>query len=178
MRLLLAVLAVLIALFLLFTLPALAQVYQYTDAQGRNTYSTAPPAGLQSQSVHLPATNASRSFSGTKAALLPQATPLHLAPPPTYDIFYLTNLQSGERLRANNGSFSVTVRIHPPLLEGHYLGLILDNEPYGALSKRQTLPLTHLDRGEHQLAVQVLENDRVVQQSPIVTFTLLRAHAP
>jgi hypothetical protein len=33
-----------------------------------------------------------------------------------------------------------------------------------------------IERGEHSLAVQVLEGPRAIQQSPTITFTVQRVH--
>jgi hypothetical protein len=38
------------------------------------------------------------------------------------------------------------------------------------------LQLVNIDRGQHRLAVQVIDGDTVIQQSPTVTFTLQRMH--
>jgi hypothetical protein len=36
----------------------------------------------------------------------------------------------------------------------------------------------NIDRGEHSLAVQVIDGQNIVQQSPTVTFTVQRVHQP
>ncbi|WP_178088007.1 MULTISPECIES: DUF4124 domain-containing protein [unclassified Pseudomonas] len=79
-------------------------------------------------------------------------------------------------LRANNGSFSVQVDLHPPLKPSHRLRLLLDGEPHGAPGRGPQLHLSNLDRGLHRLAVQVLEGEQVLQQSAEISFFLLRAH--
>ncbi|ROL81203.1 hypothetical protein BLX41_05600 [Pseudomonas protegens] len=79
-------------------------------------------------------------------------------------------------LRANNGSFNVQVSLAPDLQPQHRLRLLLDDQPYGSPSRGPELPLVNIDRGQHRLAVQILDGARVLQQSPSVTFSLLRAH--
>ncbi|MBS7557311.1 MULTISPECIES: hypothetical protein [unclassified Pseudomonas] len=79
-------------------------------------------------------------------------------------------------LRANNGSFTVQVALVPDLQPQHRLRLLLDDQAYGTPSRGPELPLVNIDRGQHRLAVQVLDGERVLQQSAPITFTLLRAH--
>ncbi len=79
-------------------------------------------------------------------------------------------------LRANNGSFTVQVALVPDLQPQHRLRLLLDDQAYGPPSRGLELPLVNIDRGQHRLAVQVLDGAKVLQQSPSITFTLLRAH--
>jgi hypothetical protein len=40
------------------------------------------------------------------------------------------------------------------------------------------LQLVNIDRGEHSLAVQVINGESVLQQSPTVTLTVQRVHKP
>ena len=68
--------------------------------------------------------------------------------------------------------------IDPRLRMDHRLRRLLDDQPYGQPSNVPRLQVVNLDRGDHSLAVQVLYNDKVVQQSPTVTFTLQRFHLP
>ena len=83
-----------------------------------------------------------------------------------------------EDLRANNGTFTVTVLIKPRLQGPHLLRLLLDGQPYGQPGNVPILQLVNIDRGEHRLAVQVIDGENVVQQSPAVTFTVQRVHKP
>ena len=81
-------------------------------------------------------------------------------------------------MRANNGSFSVQVELQPSLRPGHRLRLLLDGQPYGQAGQGPELQLVNIDRGQHRLAVQVLAGDKVLQQTPAISFTLLRARRP
>lgn len=93
-----------------------------------------------------------------------------------YQRLQLNGVQEQGALRANNGSFSVRVDLHPPLQPPHRLRLLLDGEPHGAPGRGPQLHLSNLDRGLHRLAVQVLEGEQILQQSPEISFFLLRAH--
>ncbi|MDX5371669.1 MAG: DUF4124 domain-containing protein [Pseudomonadaceae bacterium] len=164
----------LLTLCLLCTLalPAAAQIYKYTDANGNTVFTNQPPEGQAAESVELPPTNTVQS----------QAPTTHEQPPeqqdnqPPYRTLELTGIPSDEALRANNGTFSVGVRIEPRLNPGHSLRLLLDGQPYGQRSNVPRLQLVNIDRGEHSLAVEVLSGERQVQQSASVTFTVQRVN--
>ena len=44
-------------MLLLIALPAAAQIYKYTDADGNTAYSNQPPDGVKAQPVELPPLN-------------------------------------------------------------------------------------------------------------------------
>jgi hypothetical protein len=165
-------------LLLIICLPATAQIYRYTDAQGNPAYSDQPPSNSRSQAIAPTTSNA-----------IPGPTRLSLQPPPPgakprtvvaqpYQVLQLSGLPRDGALRANNGSFSVQVLLQPNLQEPHRLRLLLDDQPYGQPGTALELRLENIDRGEHRLAVQVLNGEHVVQQSPSTTFHLLRVHRP
>lgn len=164
-------------ILLLIVLPATAQIYKYTDANGATAYSNQPPDGVGAQPVDLPPLNSVERQPAGEAA--PAAEAAHNEPPhKTYEVLELTGLPSSEALRANNGTFTINVLIKPRLQDPHLLRLLLDGQPYGQSGNVPTLQLMNIDRGEHRLAVQVIDDENVVQQSPTVTFTVQRVHKP
>jgi len=162
---------------LLFAVPAVAQIYKYTDANGNTAFSNQPPDGTKAQAVDLPPLNR----VGTTA---PPPTP----PSPSqnsgqaqsasasYQTLQLTDLPNDEALRANNGSFLVGVMIQPRLQPGHQLQLLVDGRPYGSPTNVPRVQVTELDRGEHSLSVQVLQGTQVIQQSQTINLTVQRVH--
>lgn len=165
----------LICLLWLLSLPAMAQIYKYTDADGNTAYSNEPPNGKASQAVELPPLNS----IGSQQRAQPQARQPALegsVPAAAYDVLQLSDLPTDEALRANNGTFTVSVQIQPRLEPQHRLQLLLDGQPYGQPSNVPRLQLVYIDRGEHSLAVQVLANGQAIQTSPTVTFTVQRVH--
>jgi len=162
-------------MLLLIALPAAAQIYKYTDAAGNTAYSNQPPDGVQAQPVELPPLNSvAPSPPTTPSTEANSREQSHNA----YEVLELTGLPTEEALRANNGTFTVNVLIKPRLQGPHLFRLLLDNQPYGQPSNVPILQLVNIDRGEHSLAVQVINGENVVQQSPTVTFTVQRVHKP
>ncbi|PJI46644.1 MAG: DUF4124 domain-containing protein [Pseudomonas sp.] len=168
---------ILTALLLAAALPASAQIYKYTDANGKTVFTNQPPTHVDAKPVELPPTNTvgpqapvtSPADSGSEN----QATR-------AYAILALSNLPDDEALRENNGTFSVNVVVQPALAPEHQLQLVLDGQPYGAPTSSTSIGLQNIDRGDHTLAVQVLQGSRVIQASTPVGFTLQRisTHSP
>ncbi|WP_150771929.1 DUF4124 domain-containing protein [Pseudomonas fluorescens] len=162
-------------ILLLIALPAAAQIYKYTDADGNTAYSNQPPDGVRAQPVELPPLNSVETQLPGKPA---PATEDHEQSRSAYEVLELTGLPTREALRANNGTFTVNVLIKPRLQGPHLLRLLLDEQPYGQPGNVPILQLVNIDRGLHSLAVQVIDGDTVIQQSPTVTFTVQRVHKP
>lgn len=162
-------------MLLLIALPAAAQIYKYTDADGNTAYSNQPPDGVAAQAVDLPPLN---SVEPQRPSASPSEALNREQPHSAYEVLELTNLPTTEALRANNGTFTVSVMIKPRLQAPHLLRLLLDDQPYGQSSNVPILQLVNIDRGTHSLAVQVIDGENIVQQSPSVTFTVQRVHKP
>jgi hypothetical protein len=158
-------------ILLLIALPAAAQIYKYTDAEGNTAYSNQPPDGVNAQPVELPPLN--RIEPQAPPAPTIQSKPSE-QPQAAYEVLELTGLPTTEALRANNGTFNVNVLIKPRLQGPHRLRLLLDGQPYGQPSNIPILQLVNIDRGEHSLAVQVIDGETVIQQSSTVTITVQR----
>ncbi|TBN44183.1 DUF4124 domain-containing protein [Pseudomonas sp. BGI-2] len=162
-------------ILLLIALPAAAQIYKYTDASGNTAYSNQPPDGVKAQPVELPPLNSvERQAPPAPSAEASNSEQLRSA----YEVLELSGLPTEEALRANNGTFTVSVKIKPRLQAPHLFRLLLDDQPYGQSSNVPILQLVNIDRGEHSLAVQVIDGENIVQQSPAVTLTVQRVHKP
>lgn len=164
-------------ILLLIALPAAAQIYKYTDADGNTAYSNQPPDGVTAQPVDLPPLNSVEPQPQGNPAPATNASN-RVQPHGAYEILELTGLPTTEALRANNGTFTVNVLIKPRLQGPHLFRLLLDDQPYGQPGNVPTLQLVNIDRGLHSLAVQVIDGETVIQQSPTVTFTVQRVHKP
>lgn len=164
----------LICLLCSLALPATAQIYKYTDAQGNTVFSDQAPQGVASEQVTLPAVNTVQpppmptlEATGGEPAATGQA----------YSTLRLLGLPADDgALRANNGTFSVNVELRPALRANHRLRLVLDGQPHGPATRGSQLQVVNADRGEHQLAVQVLAGEQVIQQSESHTFTVQRVN--
>jgi hypothetical protein len=161
-------------LMLSLALPAMAQVYKYTDAAGNVVFSDQPPDGVKAEQVNVPPPN-------TVSAPAPSAQPpsAESAEPRAarapYSRLELTGLpEEGGALRANSGDFSVGVTLQPPLMPGHGLRLMMDGQPYAENASASGFVLNEIDRGQHSLVVEVVANDQVIQRSDEYVFTVQR----
>ncbi|WP_248798091.1 DUF4124 domain-containing protein [Pseudomonas sp. MWU13-2105] len=173
----------LLLLLVAVALPAAAQIYKYTDANGNTAYSNQPPDGTAAQTVELPPLNSVGLQQSNTLPIPTPATPVPATTTPAntgaiYSTLELTDIPTQEALRANNGTFTVGVKMEPRLQRQHLLRLMLDGAPYGQPSNVPRLQLVNIDRGDHTLGVQVLAGEQVVQQSPLVPFTVQRVHKP
>lgn len=161
---------------LMFALPAVAQIYKYTDANGNTAFSNQPPNGTQAETVELPPLN--RVQPAAPPAPAPSSPSQNQAQQNTaaYPVLELTDLPQEQALRANNGTFTVGVAIEPRLQSGHLLQLVVDGVPYGQPTNIPRLQVMQLDRGEHSFAVQVLQEQQPIQQSQTINLTVQRVH--
>jgi hypothetical protein len=167
----------LICLLLLIALPAVAQIYKYTDANGNTAFTNQPPDGVKAEAIELPPLNSVETPKvPAPAQNQPIEQPASAQPEAPYQTLELTDLPAGEALRANNGTFTVGVRIQPRLAQGHQLQLLVDGNPYGQPGNVPRLQVVNLDRGEHSFAVVVLDKQGIIQQSQTVTLTVQRVH--
>ncbi|MBD9633162.1 DUF4124 domain-containing protein [Pseudomonas sp. PDM19] len=162
---------ILTALLLAAALPASAQIYKYTDANGKTVFTNQPPTNVDAKPVELPPTN-TVGPQGPVAVPADSGTENQAAK--AYAILALSNLPDDESLRQNNGTFIVNVVVQPALAAGHQLQLVLDGQPYGAPTTSTGIGVQNIDRGDHTMAVQVLQGSRVIQTSAPASFTLQR----
>jgi len=162
-------------LLLALALPASAQIYKYTDANGNTVFTNQPPGGVQSEEVKIQQPNTvkvapSKPLDTTTGDADEQGMK-------AYERLELADIPDDEALRANNGTFSVTVVMEPALRQGHAVRLNLDGQPYDDPSAAATRQLTNIDRGEHQLSVEVVDaQGQVIQASAPQTFTVQRVN--
>ena len=111
------------------------------------------------------------------AAALIMAPPLAGNDQPTsgYLSARIISPPDGEALRANSGNFEVRAQIEPDLRQGHHLRLLLDGDPQGTAQASSTFRLTRVERGEHQLRLEIVDDDGgLVFAGEPSTFHLLR----
>lgn len=160
----------------LLATPAAAEIYRYTDDQGRTVFTDQPPERrgverVEPSPINLVAPPAPRRQSADAPAIDAEAQ----AFTGRYTRLAIINLPDEQALRANNGSFDVQVALEPPLAPGHSLRLLLDGLPHGPTTHATTLPVAQADRGMHSLVVQVVDaRGTPIQQSDAVTLTVQR----
>ncbi len=168
-------------LILLCTLPGLlaAQVYTWRDAEGVTHFSDQPPADGKARRIEIPPPNvrhvpkAERTAPAAPTAPAPQTSPTTFG---GYRSLAIVAPAHDSALTANDGNVTVRCTIDPPLQagRGHQLRIRLDGRPVAQVSGCEAT-LENLDRGEHDLQVEVLDGrGQVLLRSEPVHFTLHR----
>ena len=81
----------------------------------------------------------------------------------------------GEGWRANSGNLAVRAETQPELLQGHRLRLLLDGNAQSPAQASPAFRLTGVERGEHQLRLQIVDDDgTLVFEGESSAFHLLR----
>lgn len=149
---------------LLLGLPATAEVYTYIDAEGNRVFTDSPGAN-KAQRIELAPTN-----SQDQPAPGIRLPPAYDAPvlPPAYQLLRILTPEPDTTLRdesANN--LIVTATSEPSLLPGHSYRLMLNSQPASEPGRSPVFPLENLERGTHQLAVEILDTEgRILERTP------------
>lgn len=166
--------------------PAVAGVYTYTDAEGNRVFTDKPPRGAKAKPVEVPPSNTMPSPAAPRTIKLSPSnpdfpkpiTPVAPAQPTqimSYQMLRILVPEPDATIRSNSGEVIVSATSDPALMPGHFYRLILDGQPTGAPGRSPVFPLQNLDRGTHQIAVEIVtEGGVVVERTPSQPFHLKR----
>lgn len=157
---------------LLVALPAAAEVYTYVDAAGNRVFTDQPRAGDNAKRVELSPPNAMTSAPATIHMKPPEAAPVAT---PRYELLRILVPEPDATLRDGDGNLIVTVTSEPNLRPGHNFRLHLDGKVVGEATRSPVFPLAALDRGTHQLSVEIIDAAGVVlERTPSQPFHVQR----
>lgn len=173
--------------FLLFTLFSLsasaATVYSWVDENGVTHFTDAPPSNKKHTSMHFAeptvvTSEEAQALSPQITAKLPSAEKDPQAPEiKAASAVSITSPQQEATVRDNQGIIIVSVETNQPLSDQQHLLLLIDGQAVGSPQKKPLWQLNNVDRGEHQLKVQLLNNGKVIASSKSITVFLHRAIA-
>ena len=161
----------LLGLLLTFALPASAAIYSYVDAEGNRVF-TDRPGGRAAVPVETKPTN-----SMAAQPVPPTKTPVKVlkAIAPGYALLDIVQPAPDATIRSNPGELAVSVTSNPALQPGHHYRLLLDGAPVGTPSEGPVLVIDNVDRGSHQLAVEVIDSlGASLQRSAPRVFHMMR----
>lgn len=149
-----------------------AQIYSYVDADGQQVFTDRPPATASSETVELQTVN--RMPAGQRIIKLqaPAELKRQLEPaPPPYQAFALLSPLQDETLRNTGTAVDIQVSSTPQLQPGHSYQASLNGVAHGSASTKPEWQIHGVERGSHQLAVQLLdENQKPLMQTPEITI--------
>ena len=162
-----------VALCLLFSVSqtVMAQVYTYIDANGNRVFTDQPHHNAKK--VEIAPTN--RVDQPTKAPSRASKAKPAASPIFHYQLLRILAPEPDSTIRDIEGNLNVTVSNDPELQPDHLYRLLLDSKPYGEPTRSPVFPLTNIDRGTHQLSVEIIDQyGRVLERTPNQPFHLVR----
>ncbi|MEI8608652.1 hypothetical protein A1OW_01895 [Enterovibrio norvegicus] len=170
------------SLMLYFGAPSLSiasdEYYRWVDENGVMHFSDAPPdvsveLGIQIDVVPLEKQTTKTNIPTPDA---PPAPPEPEAPAMATAVRLVSPSQEAT-IRSNEGNISIKVDTDLPLGKDQALRLVMDGEKQSTQSANRW-QLNNVDRGAHQLNVQLLQNGKVIAATQSVTVFLHRATKP
>ena len=162
----------LIALLALMSLQVSAEVFTYTDAQGNRVFTDQPRGNVKRVPI---ATSNRMSANPTAAAPITTTKKSVEQPPFHYDMLRILVPEPDATLRSSAGELIVSVTSEPGLQSGHRYRLLLDGQATGEPGLSPVFPLNNIDRGSHNLSVEILDADgRTVDRTANQPFHMLR----
>ena len=144
-------------------------IYVWKNEDGVLVFSDTPRKGAEKVKLNSPA----MSMPSTDTSILNETTStkatLNFA-------IKVTSPAAEETIRDNTGSVHVTGQISPRFLKGHTVQLYLDGAPYGEPQGATVFVMRNVNRGEHQVALELIDaQGNTLATSPPTTFFLHRA---
>ncbi len=141
-------------LLLMLALSSHAAIYSYTDAEGNRVF-TDRPGGRAAEPVQ---TKPSNSMPAQPVPLATPPVKIMKAPVPSYTLLEIVHPEPDATIRSNAGALTVGVTSDPPLHPGHQYRLLLDGVAAGAAGAGAEIALEGVDRGSHQLILEVIDS--------------------
>lgn len=156
---------------MLLALPAMAQVYTYIDGEGNRVFTDKPRSG-NAERVELAPSNSMPAIQTQAAPVIPEAT---AEPALRYSLLRILVPQPDATIRDSAGNLIVSITNEPGLHPQHSYRLLLDGEQMGEAGSSPVFALENIDRGTHQLAVEIIDpQGRIIERTPSQPFHMLR----
>jgi hypothetical protein len=157
----------------LITLPAMAEVFTYVDAQGNRVFTDQPGANSAKRVPTTTGNRMSANPTGVPPVVVGKKT--EIKPMFHYDRLRVLAPQPDATVRSSAGELIVSVTSEPGLQRGHRYRLLLDGQPTGEPGPSPMFALSNIDRGSHHLSVEILdEQGRTVERTVNQPFHMLR----
>ncbi|WDE11205.1 DUF4124 domain-containing protein [Thalassomonas haliotis] len=162
-------LSVLLTVLLSFTLAATStKIYVWRNEQGVLVFSDTPRPGAEEVKVE----NNNDQLTSVDTSILD-------IKPKAIEEKYQVSISQPENnatVRDNTGSVYVAGRIKPIFKKGLKIQLYLDNIPYQEPQDHSMFVLRNIDRGEHKIKMDLINNQgKVIASSESIVFYMHRA---
>ena len=147
-----------------------AKIYVWRNENGELVYSDTPRPGAEE--IKTKPGNVIKSSTSLDTQVLDIKTK-EIAE--EYQVV-INHPKDNATIRDNTGSVYISGIIKPIFKRGLKVQLILDDEPYNKPQNHTQFSLRNIDRGEHQIKMQVFnEKGKVIALSKPITFYMHRA---
>lgn len=163
----------LVLVWIVSAAPAVAAIYQSTDAQGNAVFSDEPSGGATALELPPLPTYSAPKYRPAR----PSANGSDQTTKKGYSELSIQQPQQDATIRDNTGAVPVAVAIEPKLngAAGHRLQFLLDGQPVGEPGTQTTTTLPNVNRGAHQIQAVVTDGSgRELKRSDSITFYLHR----
>ncbi|WDD98423.1 MULTISPECIES: DUF4124 domain-containing protein [Thalassomonas] len=162
-------LSVLLAVLLSFAVEATStKIYVWRNEQGVLVFSDTPRPGAEEVKVE----NKNDQLTSVDTSILD-------IKPKAIEEKYQVSISQPENnatVRDNTGSVYVAGRIKPIFKKGLKIQLYLDNTPYQEPQDHSMFVLRNIDRGEHKIKMDLINNQgKVIASSKPIVFYMHRA---
>ena len=164
-----------LSLLTAFSVAHADNVYKRINEQGVVEYSDQPQEGSEEIKVKSPQT-----------VTMPKASDVFTdanntdaqSPTDVYESITITQPANDSAFNSGSGSVSISSEPTPALQGDHSIQLIMDGTTFAA-NKAGSFNLTNVDRGTHQVQVNIIDGaGKVIKSSDPTTFTVHRQSAP
>ena len=150
-------------------LPTQAGVYTYIDADGNRVFTDQPPSG-QAQRIEMAPSNSMGSTPPPPVSLTMEEPKA-----PAYQLLRILIPEPDPTIIEPSGNLIVTATSEPVLQPEHNFRLIMDGQPIGNVGRSPVFSLENVDRGTHQISVEILDaSGRIIERTPSQPFHLKR----
>lgn len=141
------------------------KIYSWLDANGVQVFSDIARDGAEEINIRV-SNNINSSGSSSKSSL-PETVIQS-----SYQV-EITQPQSDATIRDNTGSVFISSLVKPRFEQGFMLQLFLDNQAIATPQNNATFLLNNVDRGEHAIKIELLnDKGKIIASSQVRTFFL------
>lgn len=163
---------------LLFALPIYSAqtVHRWVDEQGNVHFSDQPSGQHQSELIEVvPPTPSSTPVPEAPQPEVVASAEAANAQRPTGPLLLIESPSNGEIVRENSGLVIVKASLAPLPTGSFTMHVILDGQQKGSANNTLVVELENVERGMHQLELQIFdESGKLLASSSKTTFYLLR----
>ncbi len=143
------------------------KVFVTVDKNNNLVFSDSPTPGSTELNI--------KDSNNLMLPVTPQQVQVKKPKVPVYEVAIAKPVEQ-ETLRENNGTVYVSGQIKPMFSQGLRVRLYLDEKQVAGPTGNANFILHNIDRGEHQLRLELLnQSGKIIATSPITTFYLHKA---